>query len=321
MAQPSDTLQATMERVRLVLIDIDGTLVTSAPGTLENVAAQLRRLRRLNVPFSLATGRTIAGASQVLTLLRDAVGMRMPPAINYNGAVMLSPEDGSLIERHVLGRDLVGRAAEACRSVGVWPMVYACHDTVSGPPIETVYLDNAAPPLAEFNGMETRRVCDVSAVGADVVAILADAGSAQRSATLAYKLDAMLTPNLRASTSGGRYVELCSPRASKLTAMKRLAALYNIGEERVMAIGDNLNDLEMIREAGVGVAVGNAPDEVKAVADYSCTRDGAEGVVEALRMLVRVLQLRNKNYTGGTTCQALDRAPGEAPTKSFPMGC
>ena len=314
MAQPSSTLQAKLERIRLVLMDIDGTLVTAGPGTLENVAGQLRRLRRLNVPFSLATGRTIAGSSQLLAHLRTAVDMRLPPTINYNGAVLLSPEDGSLVERHVLPHELVGRAWAACRSLGLWPLIYACHDVVSGPPVETVYVDDAAPPSREFNRMETRRVVDVSEVEADVVAILADAGDPDRSADVARALDAALAPTLRATTSGSQYVEICSPRAGKLSAMERVAALQHIGVEQVMAIGDNLNDLEMIRGAGVGVAVGNAPDEVKAVADYSCSRDSAEGVVEALRMLVRVLQLRNGKHDGETTWQTRYRIAAGAST-------
>jgi Cof subfamily protein (haloacid dehalogenase superfamily) len=315
LAQPSSALQAKLERIRLVLMDIDGTLVTAGPSTLENVASQLRRLRRLNVPFSLATGRTIAGSSQLLAHLRMAVDMRLPPAINYNGAVLLSPEDGSLVERHVLPHELVGRAWAACRSLGLWPLIYACHDVVSGPPVETVYVDDAAPPLTEFNRMDTRRVVDVSEVEADVVAILADAGDPDRSADAARTLDAALAPTLRATTSGSKYVEICSPRAGKLSAMERVAALQHIGVEQVMAIGDNLNDLEMIRGAGVGVAVRNAPDEVKAAADYSCSRDSAEGVVEALRMLVRVLQLRNRKHDGGTTWQTRYRTAAGASTE------
>jgi len=302
MRQPTKELETKLRRIRFVLMDIDGTLLTSSRATFDNVSAQLRRLKRLNVRFSVATGRTIAGARPVLERLHETVGMRMPPAISYNGAVLLSPRDGSLIERHLLSPELVATAVRACRACGLWPLVYACHDTVSGPPTETVYLDTAAPGAAEFNGMGTRRFADVGALEDDIVAILADAGDSVASSAIAHKLAVQLGGRLRASTSGSKYVEICSPDASKLEGMRRLAALHHVEVGEVMAIGDNLNDLEMIQAAGVGVAVGNAPSEVKAVADYACSLDSAQGVVEALRMLVRVHLLKANTRIRSNHC-------------------
>lgn len=292
MRQPTPELQAKLRGVRLVLMDIDGTLVTSSHDVFGNVASQLRRLRRFAVPFSLATGRTISGSRAIVERLRVEVGMRMPPVINYNGAVMLSAENGSLVIRHVIDPSAVAKAVEECRAAGLWPLIYACRDTVAGPPTETVYLDQAAPPSTEFNGMTTVRVSDVGFVQDDVVAILADAGDTVASANVARTLATTLGSSLRVTTSGSRYVEICSPNASKSFAMKRLASLHHISVDQVMAIGDNLNDLEMLREAGIGIAVGNAPDEVKAAADYACSHSSASGVVEALRMLVQVLRVQ-----------------------------
>jgi Cof subfamily protein (haloacid dehalogenase superfamily) len=298
-------------------MDIDGTLVTSNHATFDHVSAQLRRLKPLNVRFSVATGRTIAGSRPVLERLQATVGMRMPPAINYNGAVLLSPRDGSLVERHVLDPASVAAAVRACRARGLWPLVYACHDIVAAAPLETVYLDSAAPPAAEFNGMQTKRIADAGEVDSDVVAVLADAGDVAASARIAAELATELGPRLRATTSGSRYVEICAPGANKSAAVERLASLHQITVAEVMAIGDNLNDLEMIRIAGVGVAVGNAPAEVKAVADYACSRDSGEGVVEALRMLVRVLHLRTHTRRGANDCATPRRAHRDLPTTAL----
>lgn len=302
MERPDPTLAAKLAKVRLVLMDIDGTLVTSSKATFDNVSNQLRRLKPLNIHFSVATGRTIAGSSSVLEQLRKSVGMRMPPAINYNGAVLTSTHDGYLVERHILSPDLVASSIVACRKMGLWPLVYACDDTVSGPPVETVYLDQSAPPSSEFNGMQTKRVPDLSALPGDVVAILADAGSAEGSRSIIAELSVLTGKGLRVSTSGSRYVEICAHEATKVAAMARLAKLHHVGIENVMAIGDNLNDLEMIEAAGVGIAVGNAPDEVRAVADYACSHESAMGVVEALRMLVRVLHLESNRKSGAGIC-------------------
>ena len=63
----------------------------------------------------------------------------------------------------------------------------------------------------------------------------------------------------------------------------------------VMAIGDNFNDLEMIEQSGVGVAVANAPPEVLEVARIRCTRPAAQGVVEVLRDLINSVTLARKS--------------------------
>lgn len=298
MTRPSPELEAKLRSIRLVLMDIDGTLLSSGQHEFGNVAAQLRKLKRLGVPFSTASGRTVAGSRLVLEKLRETTGSRLATSVNYNGAVLLTPATGTLIERHVVPAPLVRLAVDACRDLRLWPLVYTCNDTVSGPPVETVHLDIAAPPTAEFNGMLAVRTPDAGATTDDVVAILADAGSPEGSNAAAHLLAARLGPALRATTSGSRYVEICAPEATKAQAMTRLAALHNVMDSGVMTIGDNLNDIEMLRAAGVGVAVGNAPAEVKEAADFVCSRESAEGVVEALRMLIRVLQLPTLGKTG-----------------------
>lgn len=302
MQTPTHELQLKLRRVRLVIMDIDGTLVSSPEDVFGNVARQLRRLKARNVSFSLATGRTIAGSRPIVERLRAEVGVRMPPVINYNGAVVRSADQGELVLRHVLPRSLVAAAVAACREKGLRPLVYACRDNVSTPPTETVYLDGAAPPSTEFNGMATVGVGDLALVEDDIVAILADAGDPAAGAELAAELSKQLGGRLRATTSGSRYVEICSPEASKFTAMQRLAFLHHIELAQVMAIGDNLNDLEMIANAGVGIAVANAPHEVKAAADYACSQSSANGVVEALRLLVHVLRIKDGIAGEQTTC-------------------
>lgn len=300
MLRPSSELKSGLADIRLVLMDIDGTLVTSDQATFDNVSSQLRRLRRHGVRYSLATGRTIAGALPVLERLKASVSMRMAPMINYNGGILLSPQDLTLIERHVLPRAGLEAALSICRSVGLWPIVYTCSERVAGPPLETVYLDGAAPPSAEFNGMRIQRVANLLSVSNDVVAVLADAGDVETSGRLARQLSEQVGDSVRVSSSGSRYIEICAPMATKLEAMHRLASLAELDVRQIMAIGDNLNDLDMIKAAGVGVAVNNAPIEVKSVAAYACSRASAEGVVEALRMLVRVLDLGGGTSTGDT---------------------
>jgi len=78
-------------------------------------------------------------------------------------------------------------------------------------------------------------------------------------------------------------LELHSPLATKWTALSHLLGLWGIPAERVVAIGDDVNDIPMLRSAGLSFAMGNAKDEVKAAADRVTASNDEDGVVKALR--------------------------------------
>ncbi|MEO7120016.1 MAG: HAD hydrolase family protein, partial [Ginsengibacter sp.] len=77
-------------------------------------------------------------------------------------------------------------------------------------------------------------------------------------------------------------LEIMNIDASKVNAVKFLTGRYNIKQEEIIAIGDNYNDKEMIEFAGMGIAMGNAPDPVKAAANYITKTNNEDGVSLAL---------------------------------------
>jgi len=79
-----------------------------------------------------------------------------------------------------------------------------------------------------------------------------------------------------------KYIELMHIQASKTSAIQFLMNQYGILQQEVIAIGDNYNDKEMIEFAGVGVAMGNAPEEIKRVADFVTDTNNDDGVAKAL---------------------------------------
>ena len=92
-------------------------------------------------------------------------------------------------------------------------------------------------------------------------------------------------PRIRALLPGGCYAQLCENRlvlimhetATKINAARWLAARYGIGMEHVLAFGDDVNDVELLRCCGVGVAVSNALEEAKAAADFVCGSNEEDG--------------------------------------------
>jgi len=289
MIRLDEELSQKLAAIELVLMDVDGTLVTAEQRTFENVVAQLRKLKVLSIGFSIATGRTIAGVSFVTERLRSTRAL-LPPMITYNGAVVIAGRDASLIEAERIDRFAFRALVERCRRLDLHPLAYACRLTFDFMPLETVYTEFSKQPDREFNGMTVSRVPDMLDVDDDFVAVLVEMKDAASGVALTRELCDTFEGILRVTTSGGQYVEISAPKGTKAHAMRQLARMRGVDISRILAIGDNYNDLEMMKSAGVAAAVANAPEEVRAAAAINCTRPGGEGVVEVLRTLTRVVR-------------------------------
>ncbi|WP_316235459.1 MULTISPECIES: HAD-IIB family hydrolase [unclassified Bradyrhizobium] len=292
-----EQLASKLARVRLVLMDIDGTLIDADHPTFENVVDQLRKLKPLGIGFSIATGRTIRGASFVRQRLTD-IGAVLPPMITYNGAVVLSADDSRIVTRHLIDRAAFEAVVLRCRELRVEVLAYACQQYFDFFPQETVYSEGSARPEPEFNGMQIRFVKDILSVRDDFVAVLLDVANPQVRAALMADLSTEFHGRLRVTSSGSRYIEICHPRGTKRDAMGVLARIRNIEISQIMAIGDNYNDQEMISAAGVGVAVANAPAELRQAALLRPSLPSGRGVVEALRALRRAVRSQSRVERG-----------------------
>jgi Cof subfamily protein (haloacid dehalogenase superfamily) len=298
--RPNPALEGRLARISLVLMDVDGTLVTAQKKSFDNVIKQLWKLKHLNITFSIATGRTIAGVKSVTDRLRE-VSRRLPPMITYNGAVILAGHDTSVSMTYPIESTVFAALVRTCRDQRVSILAYACRLNMEFAPRETVYGEGAAVPAIEFNGMEVRPVSDLLSIDDEFVSVLIEMPNGTDPMPLAHELGQCFEGRLHVTTSGGRYVEINHPSGTKLHAMTELARIRALRVDQIMAIGDNRNDLGMIRGAGVGVAVANAPSDVRAVARFCCTLPSAEGVVEALRLLNRSVRTARVRHWAQTT--------------------
>jgi Cof subfamily protein (haloacid dehalogenase superfamily) len=278
--------------LKLILLDIDGTLVRGSEMELDNVRHQLGRLRRFGVRFSVATGRTIYGASAVLGNLDPQ--KRVKWLITYNGAVVARRDARALIEWLRIGDREYSRVLDICDGFRIPVLAYACSPDYHAPHPERVYAEGTTLPneATDFNGMSICRLSSLRNLsGDDVVAMLAfDADGTRSVNDLATQLRKACGPTIRVATSGGRYVEIANRQATKQWAAERLCSVLAIQPQNVMAIGDNYNDMELLSNCGISAAVANSPQEVKDVCDYVCRHDAAAGVVEVLRWLADTLR-------------------------------
>jgi Cof subfamily protein (haloacid dehalogenase superfamily) len=100
------------------------------------------------------------------------------------------------------------------------------------------------------------------------------------------RLNGLLSPSVNFHTSQPIYLEFVDQKVSKAIALEKMGEFYSIRREEMIAIGDGFNDLPMIEYAGLGVAMGNAPEEVKDAADYITRSNDEDGVAKVIDLFV-----------------------------------
>lgn len=277
--------------VRLVAFDVDGTLLTpSESHVFETIRSLQRSLLRSadKVHVMLATGRTLEGLS---ALLRKWAIPRGTPLILYNGSIVVANSTWQLLRAATLGGDSLRRILSISSGYDVIVLAYFFASPGSvpwmhGPGAERVFgWSRGRRYDSEFNRM---RVTWQDAWGYEAdaapAAVLIDINDRPEiGAILAERLGRI--PDVSATRSGERYIELRPAGVNKGTALQFVAKQLGIPRQSVLAVGDSDNDAEMAEWAGIGVSVANATPAALQRSDFVCRHGVARGAVELLRLI------------------------------------
>lgn len=257
---------------KLLASDIDGTILDHG-GVLP--AANERAIRRLHdggVPVVLSSGRATASMRQIaqrLGLVADDTYL-----ISYNGAVLAPTQEAPPILVDGLDSAAVADLAAYANDAGLHIQGYT----------ETGFVSNTANENARVYAAASMLEYDVTK---DLAAALPDGSPklliiGQHEQLLEHQrhIETLAAGRWRTTFSNPSYLEIVGPKVSKGTALSHLAERLGIAMEEVVAVGDSLNDVEMIQAAGLGIAVQNALDEVKAHAQMITSRSVADGAIE-----------------------------------------
>jgi len=260
---------------RLFVSDIDGTLVTPdkqlTPAALQAVAM----LKAADVPFSVVSSRPPRGMAKVVA----ALGVTMPFAA-FNGGNIIDPSLG-LLQAHRLAPDAAAKALDVMRRAGVEPWVFADDawlvQDAGGPEVgrERRTVDFDPTVVASFDAVSDR-VDKIVAPSAD--ATLLDRVEAD--------LRAALAGVANVERSQAYYIDVTHPMANKGEAVRAIAARTGADLDRTIVIGDMTNDIAMFRVAGFAIAMGQAPDAVKAAAGAVTAANTDDGFAKAVASLV-----------------------------------
>lgn len=277
-------MEKPFPEIKLIAIDIDGTLLTPDGRITPRTRAAIQAAQSAGIIVTLATARRYTGAQAVAT----ALGIELP-LIVYDGALIVSHPTGTILARQTLSHALAQQAINFFRHQHIQPIIHPCEsercvteEVWTGP----AEYDN--PGLATYLSVAAERTRRMP-----YDQLLERATDALRVVAFAEEeVLRDLSPVM--STFGccwnfapiGSYqsaeLAILEPGCSKASGVTTLAERYGIALGQVMTIGDSYNDLEMLRVAGWGVAMGQAPDPVKATASAITGTNQEDGVARAI---------------------------------------
>ena len=276
-----------MKRVRLIALDMDGTLLSSDHWTIpeENVQA-IRRAQEQGICVCINTGRMLEDASDFLKRY-DLPCM----IISGDGTrICTGPlPEGEIIFWENLSAQDAKHAIELCLASGL--TIHGFEDGV----VNTVIGENGAPyHLLERELIDVRYGEEALRSAAErgllkiFVVTEGFAGSvfSEKIPVLREKLKSAL-PHLEISSSGAGNIEIVSAKAGKGRALSVVAKRLGIGPEAVMAVGDAGNDLNMLNYAMHSVAMGNARPEVLPVCRYQTRSNDDCGVAWIINQVLQ----------------------------------
>jgi len=273
--------------IRLLGIDIDGTLLNSSFQISEENQAAVRAARARGVVVALMTGRRFRAALPIAQTLE----LDHPMVVN-NGAVIKRPATGELLHATLLPLVECREIIAVARGLGMDPVVTV--DAEGHGRMLVDHIDQENLPMArylQYSSQDVQFVEDLLAhLEADPIQVTFShrpARVAGLRAALAERLGARI--RLLSTVYPKRDLSILDaihPRVSKGTGLAALADRCGRAPAEVMAIGDNFNDLEMLQYAGTAVVMGNAEEELKQQGFPVTASNDDHGVARAIERYV-----------------------------------
>lgn len=261
--------------IKLIVSDIDGTLLEDGGNALNpELFGVILKLRKQGIQFAAASGRQWASIEQVFDPIKEKI--------------FYLSDNGAYIGCHK--RNLFLNTIDRSVVLGMLEDVRRREDLeimVSGP--DVVYLETKNQEIVDWliNGYKFRvkRVDDISKVDDQFIKVSVYKKESVETATAA--LREKYKDRLKITISGDMWVDCMAKGINKGAAVKLLQDSLEILPEETMAFGDQLNDIEMLKQAYYSFAIGNARPEVKKAARFQADTNVNDGVLKILKLLVK----------------------------------
>lgn len=264
---------------KLIAIDMDGTLLMEDKTiSNENVAA-IESAKKKGVKIVLATGRPLEGIDKYLSDLN--LNGEEDYAVTCNGALVQNTKTGKIISKTILKFKDLMYLCNLSKEVGVCIHAFTPNGVITpySPNKYTTleYTTNDIPlTVVDFNTLDPKT---------QIIKVLFT-GEPENLSEAVKKLPKEIYDKYTCMFSAPYYFEFLNKKSNKGTGVALLAKSLNIKPEEVICIGDAGNDVHMIKYAGLGVAMGNAFEEAKEVADYVTKTNEEHGVANVIEKFI-----------------------------------
>ncbi len=261
----------------MVATDLDDTLLNENWEISPRNIKAIRRAVEEGVRVTLATGRMAVSSRRYARELGLDV-----PIITYHGALVEQALSGEVLYRKVIPSDLATEIVDYLLRKEVHTQIYI-KDRVFVAKANDYSRDYGKMASVEVEEEDVLKLLEKEPEGLEKILCIGDKAELKK---VGDELRNIYAERLHFTSSKPYFFDMTHPEVNKGTALKALAEGWNINQEEVMAIGDSINDREMITYAGIGVAVENAHPEIKKIADYVTLSNRADGVAQAIETFV-----------------------------------
>jgi Cof subfamily protein (haloacid dehalogenase superfamily) len=269
-----------LNKIRFIFLDIDGTLLTSDHRISRGTITAIQRVNNFhNIQVVLTTARPPQAIRNIYKRLELKT-----PAVCFNGALII--EKAGEIQTSILHSQCIDAS-----------QLYPIYAAASNPHLNISFYKNEdwisdkmdawvrqeeeiteTEALIQNAGVTIQKWTE-SQTGPHKILLM---GEPHEIDITEKNLNQLIGNSLNISKSKPTYLEIMNSSASKTSAINFLLGKYAMTPQEILAIGDNFNDIEMLRLAGIGIAMGNAPEEVKKHADFVTLDNNSEGIQWAL---------------------------------------
>jgi len=261
--------------IRLLLADVDGTLVTPDKQLTDRAIEAVHQLRRADILFAVTSGRPPRG----MEMLFDPLDLSTPIAA-FNGGLVIE-RDLSVVEQKVVPEHVVGPVIDLMTEAGLTVWLYRG--------TEWNVLDRRGPHVdreaatVQFEPTVVDRYDDRHHGVAKIVGVTDDHDAIDRATA---SVQDRFGDHVSAAQSQPYYLDVTHPHANKGTVATYLSRRFHLPQKEIATIGDMPNDVLMFDRSGLSIAMGNASAEVQGKADQVTTSNEVEGFANAVARYV-----------------------------------
>ncbi len=257
------------DQIRLIAVDIDGTLLNSRLEVTPRTMAALQAVRDQGRYLIPVTGRSFSAVKP----LYDRIGAN-GPAVCFNGAGV-ADRNGNFLHEIALEQSYSRKVIEVCRKRDFHVHMFLDDQLV---------YERVRPEIQAYEAQVGLKgqIVDfdrISLVKALKVLCIADHAELE---DLSRELDQYLEGRVYKTFSLPHYLEVMNRKVSKAVGLKAVCGILNIEPSQIAAFGDGDNDIDMLAYAGLGVAMGNASPRAQAAADVVAMTNDEDGLARFL---------------------------------------